>query len=76
MKSSATGISWLWVLSALVVTVGYGMDSAAFPAFATRPAGISPAGLGLAAAANTLTVVGAQLLVLRLLRGRRGAPRR
>ena len=62
---------WLWALSALVVTVSYGMDSAAFPAFATRPGGISPAGLGLAAAANTLTVVGAQLLVLRLLRGRR-----
>jgi len=58
-------------LSALVVTVSYGMDSAAFPAFAIRPGGISPAGLGLAAAANTLTVVGAQLLVLRLLRGRR-----
>lgn len=62
---------WLWALSALVVTVSYGMSSAAFPAFATRPGGISPAILGLAFAANTLTVVGAQLLVLRLLRGRR-----
>src|SRR4029077_15408495 len=62
---------WVWALSALVVTVSYGIDSAAFPAFATRPGGISPASLGLAAAANTLTVVGAQLLVLRLLRGRR-----
>jgi len=62
---------WLWALSALVVAVSYGMDSAAFPAFATRPGGILPASLGLAAAVNTLTVVGAQLLVLRLLRGRR-----
>ena len=62
---------WLWALSALIVTVSYGMCDAAFPAFATRPGGISPAVLGVAAAANTLTVVGAQLLVLRLLRGRR-----
>ena len=62
---------WLWALSALIVTVSYGMDSAAFPAFATRPGGISPAILGLAAAANTATVVGAQLFVLRFLRGRR-----
>jgi Major Facilitator Superfamily len=62
---------WLWALSALIVTVSYGMDSVAFPAFATRPGGISPAGLGLTFAANTVTVVAAQLLVLRLLRGRR-----
>jgi tetratricopeptide (TPR) repeat protein len=33
---------WLWALSALVVTVSYGMDSAALPAFAIRPGGISP----------------------------------
>ena len=62
---------WLWALSALVVTVSYGMCDAAFPAFATRPGGISPAILGLAAAANTATVVGAQLFVLRFLRSRR-----
>jgi MFS family permease len=62
---------WLWALSALVITVSYGMCDAAFPAFATRPGGISPGSLGVAFAANTLTVVGAQLIVLRLLRGRR-----
>jgi MFS family permease len=61
----------VWALTASVATVSYGMCNSAFPAFATRPGGITASGLGLAFAANTLTVVGAQLLVLRLLQGRR-----
>jgi MFS family permease len=59
------------VLSALLVTVGYGQYHVAFPAFATGRGGISAQALGLAFAANTLTVVAAQLVTMRLLAGRR-----
>lgn len=61
----------VWLLSALVVTISYGQFHAAFPAYATRPDGIPVNGLSLAFAANAITVVAAQLLVLRLLRGHR-----
>lgn len=57
----------LWLLTALLVTVGYGQFSSAFPAFATERAGLDPQVLSLAFAANTVTVVGAQLVMLRLL---------
>jgi MFS family permease len=61
----------VWLLTALIVTVSFGQSDASFPGYATRPGGISPRDLSLAFAANTLTVVGAQLFVLRRLAGHR-----
>jgi MFS family permease len=58
-------------LTAGVVTLSYGQFHSGFPAWATRPGGIAPRALSLAFAANTLTVVAAQLPVLAVLRGRR-----
>lgn len=60
-----------WALCALVVTISYGQLSSAFPAYATRPGGIPTGSLGLAYAANALTVVALQLVTLRVLAGRR-----
>jgi MFS family permease len=62
---------WVWGLTALVVAASYGQFHSGFPAFAARPGGVSAAALGVAFAANALTVVGAQLVVLRLVSGRR-----
>jgi MFS family permease len=61
----------VWALCAFVVAISYGQLHAAFPAYATRPGGIPTSALSLAYCANALTVVAAQLVVLRLLRGRR-----
>lgn len=61
----------VWVLIALLVTIGFSQTHAGFPAYATSTGGISAAGLGVAFAANTFTVVAAQLVVLRLMEGRR-----
>jgi MFS family permease len=61
----------VWGLTALVVALSYGQLHSAFPAYATGPGGIPASALGLAYAANTITVVIAQLLVLRTMRGRR-----
>jgi MFS family permease len=61
----------VWVLTALIVTVSFGQFQSSFPGYATRPGGISAHDLGLAFAADTLTVVVAQLFVLRWLAGRR-----
>jgi MFS family permease len=61
----------LWVLMALLVAVGYAQYHALFPAYARAAGGVGASGLGLAFAANMFTVVGAQLLMLRLLAGRR-----
>lgn len=61
----------LWLLVVLLVTAGYAQFHAAFPAFATSVGGLSAWGLSLAFAANTITVVAAQLVVLRLMGGRR-----
>ena len=61
----------VWVLTALIVTISFGQFQSSFPGYATRPGGISAHGLGLAFAADTLTVVVAQLFVLRWLAGRR-----
>jgi MFS family permease len=58
-------------LMTLLVTIGYGQLEASFPAFATRPGGISTRALGATFAANTFFIVVAQLLVLRWLDGRR-----
>lgn len=61
----------VWLLTALIVTVSFGQFQSSFPGYATRPGGIAVHGLGLAFAADTLTVVVAQLFVLRWLGGRR-----
>jgi MFS family permease len=61
----------LWLIVLLLVTAGYGQYHAAFPVFATAAGGLSARGLALAFAANTVTVVVAQLVVLRLMAGRR-----
>ncbi len=61
----------VWALTALLVTAGVAQYAAAFPAYATEVVGLDASWLSLALAANTITVVGAQLLTLRLLAGRR-----
>src|SRR5262249_45292762 len=60
----------VWALTAVLVTISFGQSQASFTGYATRPGGISPPGLALAFAANTLTVVTAQLLILRKLADR------
>jgi hypothetical protein len=76
--SKAPGGAWgspafwrVWVLTALIVTISFGQFQSSLPGYATRPGGISTHSLALGFAANTLTVVAAQLVVLRLLAGRR-----
>lgn len=59
------------VLTFVTITVSYGQFASGFPAFATRPGGISAHALSLAYAANTITIVVAQLAVLRALENRR-----
>ena len=61
----------LWVLSAVLITVGYGQYHSFFPAYATGEGGLSAGALAVVIAANTITVVAAQLFVLRLIEGRR-----
>jgi len=61
----------LWALMALLVAAGYAQYHAAFPAYAAAADGVGARGLSLAFAANACTVVGAQLVMLRLLAGRR-----
>jgi MFS family permease len=61
----------VWALTVLLITLGYGQLHSAFPAYATRPGGIPVSALGLAFAANTFTVVVAQLAVLKMMAGRR-----
>jgi MFS family permease len=59
----------LWVLVAVLVAVGYGQFNSAFPAFATGQGGLDPRLLGLVFTANTITVVLAQLVTVRLVAG-------
>ncbi len=61
----------VWALTALVVTISFGQFQSSVAGYATQPGGISARALSLAFAANTLTVVGAQLFVLRRLGGHR-----
>ncbi len=61
----------VWALTALVVTISFGQFQSSVAGYATQPGGISARALSLAFAANTLTVVGAQLFVLRRLSGHR-----
>jgi MFS family permease len=61
----------LWLLMALLVAVGYAQADAAFPAYATGAGGLDASGLAIAVAANMVAVVGFQLVVLKLMTGRR-----
>jgi MFS family permease len=61
----------VWVLLAVIVTLSFGQFQSSLPGYATRPGGIGTHALGLAFAANTLTVVVVQLPMLRWLAGRR-----
>lgn len=61
----------VWLLTALLITVGFSQTHAVFPAFSTGTGGISASGLSIAFAANTFAVVAAQLYVLRWMVGRR-----
>ena len=61
----------LWLLTALLVLVGYGSFFSALPVLATEAGQLSASALSLVFAANTATVVVAQLIVLKLVRGRR-----
>jgi MFS family permease len=58
-------------LTLLLFALGYAQVSAAFPAFATGPGGISARQLAVVFAVNTLGVMVLQLPVLRLVQGRR-----
>jgi len=61
----------VWALTAFIVTISFGQFQSSFPGYATRPGGISTRGLSLAFAADMLTVLVMQLVVLRWLAGRR-----
>ncbi|HEX2056993.1 MAG TPA: MFS transporter [Actinomycetota bacterium] len=61
----------LFVVMTLLVTIGYAQLESGFPAYATGEGGISTTALGMSFAANTFSIVVAQLVVLKLMRGRR-----
>lgn len=61
----------LFVTMTLLVTIGYAQLESGFPAYATGQGGISTAALGMSFAANTFSIVVAQLVVLKLMRGKR-----
>lgn len=61
----------LFVLMTVLVVVGYSQLESGFPAYATGRDGISTAALGMTFAANTFVIVVAQLVVLKLMRGKR-----
>jgi Major Facilitator Superfamily len=60
-----------FVLSSLFWTVALSQTTAAFPAWATGPAEVSTAVVGVALAVNTVVLAVSQLIVLRVARGRR-----
>ncbi len=61
----------VWLLMVLLVTVGYSQLESGLPAFATGEAGVGTTTVGLAFAANTFFIVGAQLFVLKMVEGHR-----
>lgn len=65
------GFRRLWILVAVLITVGYSQFNTALPAAAAGQGGLDPRLLGLVFTANTVTVVAAQLVAVRLLAGRR-----
>ena len=61
----------VWLIMLLCVTFGYSQYQAAFPVYVTRPGGAGASAVSIALAANTVGVVVFQLLVLKLMNGRR-----
>lgn len=61
----------VWILTALFVAVGYAQFNSTFPAFASRDGGIDAGAVGVVFAANTVSVVGFQLITLRFMTGHR-----
>jgi malonyl CoA-acyl carrier protein transacylase/MFS family permease len=61
----------LWIVMALLVVVGYAQFQAAFPIYATGSAQLGASVLSVAYAVNMFAVVLLQLVVLRLMAGRR-----
>ncbi|MGG7568747.1 MFS transporter [Streptomyces sirii] len=61
----------LWLLVALLITVGYGQFNEVFPAYVARPGGPGVRIVAVMFLANTVTVVLAQLVTARLLTGHR-----
>ncbi len=59
----------VWIWTAVLIAVGYGQYHSGFPGFAARAGGVPARALALVFAANTLTVVACQLIVLRAVRG-------
>lgn len=62
---------WVWLLMALLVTIGFAQTQSGFPVFATAEGSVGAGAVGAAFAANTFTVVLLQFPVLRLMAGRR-----
>ncbi|HET7017592.1 MAG TPA: MFS transporter [Streptosporangiaceae bacterium] len=61
----------VWVLAAILMVVTFGQLNSSFQGYATRPGGIGSHALALAFAANSVTIVTAQLFVLKRLGGHR-----
>jgi MFS family permease len=61
----------VWLIMGLCVTLAYSQYQAAFPVYVTRPGGPGASAVSAALAANTVGVVVFQLLVLKLMAGRR-----
>ncbi|MGW1376709.1 MFS transporter [Streptomyces sp. NPDC002446] len=61
----------LWLLVALLITMGYGQFNEVLPAYVARPTGPGVRIVAVMFIANTVTVVLAQLVTVRLLTGRR-----
>lgn len=61
----------VWALTALVVTITFGQFHSSIPLYAATAGGLAAGHISVMYLANTVVVVVAQLLVLRLLEGRR-----
>ncbi|MBL7497173.1 MFS transporter [Frankia sp. CNm7] len=68
--ASDRGFRHLWLLTAALVTVGYGLFNSAFPVLVTVGVGLSAEVLSLAFAANMATVVVSQPIITRMIAGR------
>ncbi|MEV6305906.1 MFS transporter [Actinoplanes sp. NPDC051861] len=60
----------LLLFGLVLTTCGYAQIEVGFPAFAVRVAGVEPRVVAWALAANTITIVAAQLIVVKRLEGR------
>lgn len=58
-----------WIITTLLVTIGYAQLEAAFPPFATDHPGVGTRIVGFAFGANTFTIVLSQFIVLRRIEG-------